>query len=159
MFATGLSSAIGTEGRTMRAFFLSLCMLIFVAAAPASAQPVVHPERGSALRADVLNAARPVFARDVGGQIEFVVRHLNVMGNWAFGDVQLQRPGGHPINWAKTKYGEDFKEGMFDPAGSFFLTRRTAAGWTVLKFATGPTDIAWDGWRQEFHLPNALFAR
>jgi hypothetical protein len=142
----------------MRALVVSLCAIIFLVA-PASAQRVVQPERGTALRAQLLDAARPVFSHVVGGPIEFVVRRLNVMGDWAFGDVRLQRPGGHPIDWTKTKYAEDFKEGMFDPGGSFFLERRTAAGWTVLRFATGPTDIAWDGWRQDFHLPSALFER
>jgi hypothetical protein len=142
----------------MRACFLALCMMIFLAA-PAPAQPVVQPERGSPLRAEILNAARPVFSRDVGGPIEFVVHRLNVMGNWAFGDVYLQRPGGGQIDWRRTKYAEDFKEGMFDPGGSFFLARRAASRWTVVEFATGPTDVAWDGWRQDRHLPEALFAR
>jgi hypothetical protein len=142
----------------MRALVVLLCAILYLAA-PASAQQVVQPERGSALRAQVLDAARPVFSHDVGGPIEFVVHRLNVMGGWAFGDVRLQRPGGHPIDWKKTKYAEAFTEGMFDPGGSFFLARRTTAGWSVLRFATGPTDVAWDGRRQEFHLPHALFER
>lgn len=143
----------------MRALFLSLCIMLLAIASEAPAQQIIQPERGSALRAELLDAARPVFARDIGGQVEFVVQQLNVMGNWAFGEVRLQRPGGTPIDWKKTKYAEDFEAGMFDPGGSFFLARKAAAGWTVLEFASGPTDIAWDSWRQEFHLPNTLFAR
>ena len=143
----------------MRKSLLAFCTLLLLIAPEVHAQQIVHPERGSALRVDLLDAARPVFARETNGQVEFVVRQLNVMNNWAFGDVRLQRPGGTPIDWTRTKYAEDLKAGMFDPSGSFFLARRTAAGWTVLQYATGPTDIAWDSWRLDYHLPNALFER
>jgi hypothetical protein len=142
----------------MRALFLSFCIMLLMAP-EAPAQQVIQAERGSALRAELLDAARPVFARDTDGPVEFVVRQLNVMGGWAFGEVRLQRPGGATIDWTRTKYAEEFKAGMFDPGGSFFLARRTSAGWTVLEFATGPTDIAWDSWRLDYHLPNTLFAR
>ena len=142
----------------MRTLFLSLCMMTLIMSG-ANAQQIIQPPRGSALRIELLDAARPVFARDTGGPIEFVVRRLNVLGNWAFGEVRLQRPGGVPIDWAKTRYAEDLAAGMFDPASSFFLARRTAAGWIVLEFATGPTDVAWDSWRLDYHLPTALFTR
>lgn len=143
----------------MRALVMSLCILLLLTAREAPAQPIIKPERGSALRAELLDAARPVFARETSGPVEFVVRQLNVMGSWAFGEVRLQRPGGAQIDWKKTKHAEDFAAGMFDPGGSFFLARKAAMGWTVLEFATGPTDIAWDSWRLDFHLPNTLFAQ
>ena len=146
-------------GSAMRVLFLSLCIVSLLTVSEAAAQQIIQPGRGSALRAEVLDAARPVFVRETNGPVEFVVRRLNVMGNWAFGDVRLQRPGGTPIDWTRTKYGEGLRAGMFDPSGSFFLARRTAAGWSVLEFAMGPTDIAWDSWRSTYHLPNALFAQ
>jgi hypothetical protein len=128
-----------------------------LAAESAGSHRIVQPERGSGLRAELLNAARTVFETETGGSIEFQVKRLSVMGDWAFGEVRLQRPGGRAIDWKRTKYAEDFEAGMFDPDGSFFLLRRTSAGWTVLEFATGPTDIAWDSWRLDHRLPLALF--
>jgi hypothetical protein len=114
---------------------------------------------GSPLRAELLDAARPVFENETKGSVEFVVRQLNVWQDWAFGDVTLQRPAGRPIDWRKTEYADDFKNGYFDPAGSFFLVRKVGTHWAVVEHATGPTDIAWDGWRINHHLPEALFDR
>jgi hypothetical protein len=122
-----------------------------------AAPRIVKPPRGSALRAQLLDAARPVFRRETGGPVEFVVVRLNVMGDWAFGEVRLQRPSGQPIDWSATRYADDFEAGMFDPAASDFLLRRTSDGWKVVEFATGPTDVVWDGWRHDYGLPLALF--
>ena len=145
--------------RNALAIFLWLAMAFASFANTAFAQTVMQPPTGSPLRSEVLNAARPTFESETGGAIEFVVRRLNVAGDWAFGDVRLQRPGGGQIDWRKTKYAADFAGGMFDPSGSFFLVRRSDGVWTVVEFATGPTDIAWDSWRTDYKLPAALFER
>ena len=122
-------------------------------------QQIFQPKKGSKLRAELLDAARPTFEEETGGPIEFVVKRLNVLGDWAFGEVELQRPGGAAINWARTKYADDYAEGMFDPGGTFFLLRNAGSRWEVVEFATGPTDIAWDSWRRDYSLPSVLFQR
>lgn len=126
---------------------------------PATAQAVVQPPRGSTLRKDILDGVRSVFEVETNGEVEFVVRRLNVLSGWAFGDVTLQRPGGRPIDWKRTKFAEAHADGAFDPAGSFFLARRTNQGWRVITFAVGPTDIAWDTWDKEYGAPRAVFDR
>lgn len=136
---------------------LMVCAVALIA--PAAAQPAFQPPPGSQLRAGLLDVVRPTFEIETGGAIEFVVRRLNVLGDWAFGDVRLQRPGGGPIDWRKTKYAADFAAGMFDPGGSFFLLKHSGGAWSVVEFATGPTDIAWDGWRTQNKLPQTLFER
>lgn len=123
------------------------------------AQRIMQPMRGSTLRAELLDAARPIFEDESGGPVEFVVKRLNVLGDWAFGEVRLQRPGGEPIAWENTRYAEAYEAGMFDPASSFFLLQRIDIDWVVQEFATGPTDVTWDGWRQAYSLPLALFER
>lgn len=133
---------------------LAVAMLII---APVSAQQISQPPRGSELRAELLDAARPFFEKETSGEVEFVVRKLNVMGDWAFAEVQLQRPGGVPIDWSRTPYAVDAREGIFDPASSFFLLRKNGGRWTIVEFATGPTDVAWEGWRVDHKLPQALF--
>ena len=35
----------------------------------------------------------------------------------------------------------------------------TGNGWTLVEFAVGPTDIAWDWWRQQHSLPQDLFTK
>ena len=143
---------------SMRKLVLSLVLLI-LGFASAVAQSVTQPPQGSPFRKELLDAARPVFEKESEGPVEFVVHRLNVMDRWAFGDVLLQRPGGRKIDWSKTKYAEDEKNGAFDSGGSFFLLKRSGANWTVAEFATGPTDVAWDSWRQDYHLPSRLFER
>ena len=139
---------------------LLTALIVFLAAAisPAQAQ-IFQPRPGTPLRSEILDAVRPVFETETNGPIEFVVRRLNVLGDWAFGDVTLQRPGGEPIDWNATKFAADFAEGAFDPGGSFFLLSRSANGWDVIEFSTGPTDVVWDGWRNDHRLPSPLFQR
>lgn len=146
------------EMTSMRKLVLSLVLLI-VGVAYAGAQSVTQPPQGSRLRKELLDTVRPVFEKETEGPVEFVVHRLNVMNGWSFGDVFLQRPGGRRIDWSRTKYAEDEKNGAFDPGGSFFLLKQSGSNWTVVEFATGPTDVAWDSWRQDHHLPSQLFER
>jgi hypothetical protein len=142
----------------MRRLVLSLVFLI-LGFGYVVAQNVSQPPQSSPLRKELLDVVRPVFEKETKGPVEFVVHRLNVMGGWAFGDVFLQRPGGGSIDWSKTKYAEDEKNGTFDSGGSFFLLKQSGSNWTVVEFATGPTDVAWDSWRQDHHLPGQLFER
>ena len=71
----------------MRIVSFALCAMLLTAP-QVDAQQITHPQRGSALRAQLLDTARPVFERDTGGRIEFIVRHLNVLGDWAIGHLR-----------------------------------------------------------------------
>lgn len=125
---------------------------------PAGAQTVTNVERGNPLRSQILDAARPLFERETGGPVEFVVQKLNTYDVWAFANLRAQRPGGGAIDWSRTRFGEDMAQGMFDPSNSFVLLRRADSGeWMLVEYALGPTDVAWDWWRQQLDLPEALF--
>jgi hypothetical protein len=137
---------------------ISFCFAL-VLTTSAAAQSVFQPARGTQLRTQLLEAVRGVFETETNGSVEFVIRRLNVLGDWAFGDVQLRRPGGGQIDWRKTKYADDFVAGVFDPGGSFFLLHRAGTVWKVTEYSTGPTDIVWDGWRTDHKLPPKLFER
>lgn len=139
---------------------LLLCLMAapWIAPRPATAQDtIVTPPKGTALRADLLDTARPAFEQEVGAPVEFVVHTLNVMDGWAFGSVKPQRPGGVAIDWRRTKFGEDVAQGMFETEISFFLLRDAGDGWKLIEIAIGPTDVAWDWWRQQHRLPAELF--
>jgi hypothetical protein len=103
----------------------------------------MRAERGSALRAELLDAARPIFEVETDGPVEFVVNRLNVMASGHSVRFGSQRPNSVPIDWEDTRYAEDFEAGMFDPAESDFLLRRISNRWTVVAYATGPTDVVW----------------
>jgi hypothetical protein len=139
--------------------FLALCLvgLAFGPSSARAADPIFAPERGSPLRAALLDAARPIFEQEIGGSIEFVVRTLNVMGGWAYGDVKLQRPGGAPIDWSKTKFADDSAQGMLETDHNLFLLQHAGGQWQLVAYAIGPTDVAWDDWRQQRRLPAELF--
>lgn len=140
----------------MRAILLAI--VLWACCAPAQAQDITQPPRGSPLRAELMDAARPTFEREIGGPIEFVVQRLNVWGEWAYGQVAPQRPGGRAIDWRRTKYAADFESGAFQTSISLFLLRRSETGrWMMVEYAIGPTDVAWDDWRQQLNLPRALF--
>jgi hypothetical protein len=127
-------------------------------AGPAFAQAIVVPERGTALRGEVLNAVRPVVERETGGPVIFVVGTLNVMGDWAYVDADPQRPGGKPIDWRKTRFRRAYEADMFSGLVMALLRRKDGV-WTVVDHVVGPTDVYWYNWLDKYKLPEALFTR
>ena len=134
---------------------LMVCALLGLAPAHEAAAQVTPP-RGSALRAELMDALRPTVSAEIGGPIEFVVTDLRVMPPWAYAYVRPQRPGGAPIDWSRTKFREDMASGTMSD-GVMALLRREGAGWRIIEYVIGPSDVAWDGWRQERGLPRRLF--
>lgn len=145
----------------MRCLLILSLGVLAAALAPRAAEAgdlAMHtPAKGSPLRARLLDTARPAFEQQVGAPVEFVVKTLNVMAGWAYGDVLLQRPGGVPIDWRRTRFAEDFAQGMLETGSNMFLLRDSGNGWTLVDYAVGPTDVAWDWWRQQNDLPYELF--
>lgn len=125
---------------------------------PTTTAEIVLPEKGTRLRAELMNAARPSFEREIGGPIVFSTKRLAVYGDWAFGDVHPLRANGAEIDWSRTKFAEAQKGGMFEADTSFFLLKRVDGKWTLAEMVIGPTDVTWDSWRQQYNLPSTLFA-
>ena len=156
-FQTLLGRSVVVRGNPFGAITVHHHAPIVMSVTEVAAERMIKPERGSELRADILDAVRPVFERETGGPVEFVVRRLNVLGEWAYGEVQAQRPGGEAIDWTRTRHAEDFEAGMFDPAASDFLLRKSGSDWAVVEYALGPTDVVWISWRLDHRLPLAIF--
>jgi hypothetical protein len=136
----------------LRALLLSL---VFCATTLAAAAQMTPP-RGSPLRAQLMDTLRPTVMAEIGGPIEFVVTDLRVMSPWAYAYVRPQRPGGIPIDWNRTKYRQDMAQGTMSD-GVMALLRHDGARWQIVEYMIGPSDVAWDGWRQERRLPRELF--
>ncbi|AWN35975.1 hypothetical protein [Methylobacterium radiodurans] len=102
-----------------------------------------------AARRALLDAARgPAEARR-GQPVRFVVHALNRDGPWAFLFARMQRPDGRPLGRAAADLASD------DYAA---LLRQDGAGWRVVDFALGPTDIAWEGWDRRHGASASVFA-
>jgi hypothetical protein len=145
----------------MRTRLMLRPVLLFVAllavAAPASAQQVRTPARGSAERTAVLDGLRQAVAREIGVNLRFEVRDLRVLNGWAFADVRPLNPrGGGTYDYAGTPLAEEWREGLMDD-GIYALLRLRNGRWTAVEVVIGPTDVSWEEWDDQHGAPSRLF--
>jgi hypothetical protein len=141
--------------RTFGRVLVAVLVLAFSATAQAQQRPHT-PERGSPERQALMDALREPVRREVGKSAIFEVRELRVLGDWAFADVSPREPDGSPLDYSGTPMGEAWRDGLVDD-GMYALLRRTGGRWRVLRYAIGPTDVAWIPWQEELNAPRALF--
>ncbi|MYM54852.1 hypothetical protein [Thalassovita mangrovi] len=124
---------------------LTVLTLILASGASVQAGGWYEPQRGSALRRDLMDALRPHAWWRLGGPVEFVVNELRVSGDVAFAMVVPQRPGGGAIDPATTPmalregYDPEYMEGFNMEA----LYVKSGNMWVVVDFAIGATDVWW----------------
>jgi hypothetical protein len=123
----------------------------------AQAQNVIKPARSSPQRIAILNALRPEIQAEIGGEIEFVVSELRVLGDWAYVSASPQRLGGKPIDWRATKFRKDWEDDVMSDL-VLALLRRDGGNWTVVEREIGPTDVSWVEWIKTYKLPKLLFS-
>jgi hypothetical protein len=105
------------------------------------------PERGSALRSDLMDAARPHAEWMLGAPVEFVVTELRVSGDLALAMLVPQRPGGGRIDVLRTPMvarGE-FDPELVDTPHMEVLYKRSGRTWVAVHWAIGATDV-WFAW-------------
>ncbi|HQF30017.1 MAG TPA: hypothetical protein PLJ34_01105 [Hyphomicrobiales bacterium] len=135
--------------------FLLVATAALILPGAALARPYTPP-RGSAERKAILDALRPRVEREIGAPVEFVVDTIRIDGDWAFVSVTPQRPGGRPIDWARTKWADAWRaDFMSDVVQTLF--RRKGRGWRMVEFAFGPTDVPWWSWKTTYGLPESFF--
>ncbi|MCK7615488.1 hypothetical protein [Roseibium sediminicola] len=132
---------------------MSVFMLL-AATVSAPAQAVHEPARGTAERAEILNALRPMLEARLGPPVEFVVDWMRSGNGWAFVQVSPQRPGGGAINLRQTTYAEQAE--YMDGIATFALLRLQYDRWNLIDFAVGPTDVFWQGDPLYAQLPRGL---
>lgn len=132
---------------------------LLLLALPAQAQRVTDVTRSDPDRRALMDAIRPALEEDTRGPVEFGVRELRRMGDWAFGVLSPQRPGGTAIRWQDTRFAAAMRAGAFDGGTTYVLWQRQPVGWKVIESAVGPTDVVWIEWQQRHRLPEALFSR
>ena len=122
-----------------------LAILLLSLTTVASAQSYTEPERGTELRGDLLDSIRPHIEWLIGAPVEFVVWDLRVSGDAAFASLMAQRPGGEPIDLAKT-WGSE--HGHIDPevgdgATVQALIVKSGRTWVTVHYAISATDAWW----------------
>ena len=123
----------------------ALLFALLLAAGPATAQGYSEPARGTQLRADLLDAIRPIAEWNMGAPVEFKVYELRVAGDVAFASLWAQRPGGGAIDLATapmTRRG-DYDPSVGDGPTMQALLQRSGRMWVAVNYAIGPTDVWW----------------
>lgn len=139
---------------------LSAVLLVFLAAAaaifsgPALALTFREPAKGSAERAAIMDTLRPAVEAEMRGPVEFVVTTIRVTPNWAFVQVEPQRPGGGVIDPEQTGFAGDTD--MMDGLTVYALMGFQAGRWNLIDHMVGPTDVGYAGWQQRYGVPAAL---
>ncbi|GAA6199960.1 hypothetical protein [Aquicoccus sp. SU-CL01552] len=121
-------------------------MVVFLLAGPvpALAQGWYEPQRGTDLRAALMDALRPHAVWLLGAPVEFVVHDLRVSGNLGFASVSPQRPGGGEISlWQTPGYarGEIDPQGMEGGTTMQALYVRSGRTWVAVHWAMGASDV------------------
>lgn len=136
--------------------FVFAIIFVCIAVAAAVGQSVYTPEKGSAVRAGILNALRAPVKRDLRQKIVFVIDNFKVQGNWAFVSGNPQSPAGGEPSYRNTKYWTAVDSGAFD--NNFFaLLKKTGSRWKVITFAIGCTDVCYSDWWSRYRSPKAIF--
>lgn len=141
----------GVVNRFVQATIVALLLAIGVQ--PARAYDT--PQRGSGLRADLMDAVRPIAEWQLGAPVEFVVHDLRVAGRVAFASLTAQRPGGGEIDMRRTPMVRrgDYDPEIGDGPTMQALLQKSGPGWVVVTYAIGPTDVwyAWDEYCPIWH--------
>ena len=125
-------------------------LLALLLALPLPANAWQEPARGTALRADLMDAVRPLLEWHLGPPIEIVVHSLRVEGDRAFVSAYAQRPGGGAIDMNATpmaRRGEYFPEAS-DGTTIQALLQQSGRMWVPVHWAVGATDV----WYQDAEL-------
>ncbi len=116
---------------------------------------VTTPKVGDPIRKALFNAMRPAFEKDLKQKVIFQVDVLKMLNGWAFITGKPRQPDQSPINYKKTRYQADIKEGAFDD-GYCALLHNTNGKWKLVTYEIGATDVAYAGWAKQYHAPKAI---
>ncbi len=136
--------------------FVFSILFILVICGSASAGYLYTPKKGSTERKSIMDTARIPIMKELAGQkIVFVVRKLNVFGNWAYLEAVPQLKNGKKVNYKITKFREDIRQGFFDDWVGVLL-KRAGRGWKVEAYTIGATDYPVVAWPDEFGAPKDI---
>lgn len=145
-------------GRTTYPMHLLTRLLILwlgVAVTLDGAEPVKTPPVGSPERKAIMDALRVPVEADLRQPVIFKVLFLRANSQWACLNATPLRPDSTRLDYRKTRYQEQIREGMFEDNVAALL-KKMAGRWTVVTFHIGHTDAIWMGWDREFGAPSSI---
>ena len=119
------------------------------------AQTVHTPVAGSAERKAMMDALRVPFEKVLRQKVIFRVRTLRVAGDWALAQADPTRPDGGAIDYARTKYRQDFENGSFSGEGEALL-HRVDGKWSVIEWRLGAGELHPPEWLEKHGAPKTL---
>jgi hypothetical protein len=133
---------------------IGVAVVMTVLSGPALALTFREPAKGSAERVAIMDTLRPAVEAEMRGPVEFVVTTIRVTPNWAFVQVEPQRPGGGVIDPEQTGFAGE--TGMMDGLTVYGLMGFQAGRWNLIDHMVGPTDVGYAVWQQRYGVPPAL---
>lgn len=145
----------------MRALLIAFATLA-ASCSPPSQQTAETPEAPAAPSADaetraILESLTGFVGIGFGAPLSFQPTTVRVQDDWAWVIAQPRAPDGGPLDWSRTSYAEQAREGMLDGDGTTYaLLQRQNDRWTVMNFVIGPTDVAYLDWTAQHGAPPEL---
>ncbi len=129
------------------------CLLVVLTQLPLNAQSIkdykVKTTANNKERTQMLDLLRAEMYRGHKQEVQFVVEKLNVLGNHAWFQGQVQR-----------KDGKEFEiEGEADCCHVEALLSKKSGKWYIEEMAAFSMDVWWDGIWEEKKLPRQLFVQ
>jgi hypothetical protein len=105
--------------------------------------PVEDERRGGSF-----SNARPRVEKELKTKVIFSATTANLVDNWAFMIAEPLNPNGRPIDYRKTPFAKQWKDGTF--GGLVIALFKKAKGrWTVSRYSFGASDVPWVDWGKE----------
>ena len=105
----------------------------------------------------ILNLLRSKVRPQIKQDVTFVVRSLQMKNNYVFLKGNVRDAKGGKIDFSKTIFKNDEKEGMFDGDPVYALFKKVNGKWKYLVHAIGPTDVVYACWASTYKAPKQLF--
>lgn len=122
---------------------------------------VQTPPPGSVERQAMLAPVRTFAEGELGSPVEFVVRTLNVSGQYGFAFLQPMRPGGVRLDPDTTPAAAKYHmtngnlDNFYCCETTAILQRRAGSGWALLDIRIGATDAWYHAYKDR--VPQGLF--
>ena len=141
---------------SIRVIFLSVFLL--GESSYGIAQDIINPIKGSVLRKTLLDTVRIKAEQELQIKILFKVDELRTDGHWAFLSAVPVTQSAAEIDYSKTKFAEQFAQGMFDNVLLALLlkTEGSEEKWEIIEFSIGSTDAAFVDWPEKYGVPKPI---
>ena len=140
---------------TTRSSLRFLILWLAIAAPLFGAEPVKTPPIGSMERKAIMDALRGPVEADLRQAVIFKVILLRVNSQWACMHATPLRPDSSRVDYRKTRYWEQIRDGAFEDDVAALL-KKVGGVWQVVTFHIGHTDPIWMGWDREFGAPSSI---